>query len=126
MSYLKPAIGLKSYDWSSVDLLKNLTPQSITDSREVIMSRQEHFWHDMSSEFDSKHFLMYLMNRSDLYLSDEFLEFVCLWHLDDAESTSDGFGYNNTFIFDHDTDDFSNELLIDSKNTILEVLGREQ
>lgn len=39
--------------------------------------------------------------------------------------TSDEFGYNNTFIFDHDTDDFSNELLIGSKNTILEVLGRE-
>lgn len=243
MSYLKSSIGLKSYDWSSVDLLKNLTPESITGSREVIKSRQEHFWHDMSSEFDSKHFLIYLMNRSDLDLSDELLEFVCLWHLDEQNhyrglrkinsvlygfreedidkeiksrqpefelissfmvdeftilvsiafdevtstraykqdfklfdslgpdclsvwirnaakdeaahygnamkllkknhssrfeelpelldkivsfETSDGFGYNNTFIFDHDTDDFSNELLIDSKNTILEVLGREQ
>ncbi|QXI32220.1 MULTISPECIES: hypothetical protein [Pseudomonas] len=242
MSYSKSSIGLKSYDWSSVDLLKDLTSESITGSQEVIKSRQEHFWHDMSSEFDSKHFLIYLINRSDLKLSDDFLEFVCLWHLDEQNhyrglrkinsvlygfleddidraiksrqpefdsissfmadeftilvsiafdeitstraykqdfklfdslgpdclsewirnaakdeaahygnaikllkknhssrfnelpvildkivslETSDGFGYNNTFIFDHDTDDFSNELLIDSKNTILEVLGRE-
>lgn len=28
-------------------------------------------------------------------------------------------------LLDHGTDDFSNELLIGSKNTILEVLGRE-
>ncbi|NUX59529.1 hypothetical protein [Paraburkholderia youngii] len=243
MSYLKSSIGLKSYDWSSVDLLKYLTPERITGSRDVIKSRQEHFWHDMSAEFDSKHFLIYLMNRSDLQLSDDFLEFVCLWHLDEQNhyrglrkinsmlyglreedideeiksrqpefgsissfmvdeftilasiafdevtstraykqdfklfdslgpdclsvwirnatkdeaahygnamkllkknhssrfgelpaildkivglETSDGFGYNNTFIFDHVTDDFSNELLKDSKNTILEVLGREK
>ncbi|MGF6653573.1 hypothetical protein OKW34_004162 [Paraburkholderia youngii] len=243
MSYLKSSIGLKSYDWSSVDLLKSLTPESISGSRDIIKSRQEYFWHDMGSEFDSKHFLIYLMNRSDLQLSDDFLEFVCLWHLDEQNhyrglrkinsvlygfreddidkeiksrrpefeavssfmvdeftilasiafdeitstraykqdfklfdnlgpdclsvwirnatkdeaahydnamkllkknhssrfdelpailgkivgfETSDGFRYNNTFIFDHDTDDFSNELLNDSKNTILEAFGREK
>lgn len=29
MSYTKTAIGLKCYDWSSVDLLKNLSPRTI-------------------------------------------------------------------------------------------------
>lgn len=46
MSYLKSSIGLKSYDWSSVDLLKDLIPESITGSRKAIKSRQQHFWHD--------------------------------------------------------------------------------
>ncbi|RCL24830.1 hypothetical protein C6A77_15215 [Pseudomonas sp. AFG_SD02_1510_Pfu_092] len=83
MSYKKTAIGLKCYDWSSVDLLKNLSPQTIVGCKKKIEARQQHFWHDMSSEFDSKHFLNYLMKRTDLNLSDEFLEFVCLWHLDE-------------------------------------------
>lgn len=195
----------------------------------------------MSSEFDSKHFLTYLLKRPDLQLSDEFLEFVCLWHLDEqnhyrglrkinsvlyAQSeasidekirsrkpdfdsiapflcdeftillsiafdeitstraykqdfylfdslgplclstwirnaardeaahygnamkllklnhssrfeeaprlldnivsfeSSQGYAYKNTFIFDHDTDDFSTALLNHSRSTILEVLGR--
>lgn len=83
MNYTKTAIGMKTYDWSSVDLLKNLTPSSITCCKEKIKERQRHFWHDMSSEFDSKHFLNHLMKRRDLSLSDEFVEFVCLWHLDE-------------------------------------------
>ena len=83
MSYTKTAIGLKCYDWSSVDLLKNLSPRTIVGCKKKIEERQQHFWHDMSSEFDSKHFLTYLMKRRDLSFSDEFLEFVCLWHLDE-------------------------------------------
>ncbi|MCI0912852.1 hypothetical protein ACIPZC_14910 [Pseudomonas sp. NPDC089743] len=83
MNYKKTAIGLKSYDWSSVELLNDLSPTSITGCKEKIKSREENFWHDMSSEFDSKHFLTYLLSRNDLDLSDEFLEFVCLWHLDE-------------------------------------------
>ena len=195
----------------------------------------------MSSEFDSKHFLRYLLDRKDLALTDAFIEFICLWHLDEQNhyrglrkinsvlyqrseceihaeinsrkpnfdkispllsdeftilvsiafdeitstraykqdfklfdslgprclstwirnaardeaahygnalkliklnhssrlpelseilnnivsfETSEDFNYHNTFIFDHDTDDFSHELLVCSKNTILEVFGR--
>ncbi|MFO6136695.1 hypothetical protein ACLBVR_32870, partial [Pseudomonas aeruginosa] len=36
--------------------------------------------------------------------------------------TSESFDYQRTFIFDHDTDDFSHVLLKDSRDTILEVL----
>lgn len=243
MSYTKTAIGLKCHDWSSVELLKGLSPEAITGNKERITCRQENFWHDMSSEFDSKHFLLYLLKRRDLKLSDEFLEFVCLWHLDEqnhyrglrkinsvlygkseeiierqikarepnfksisafladeftillsiafdeitstraykqdfdffdslgpsclstwirnaardeaahygnaikllklhhqprlkeapdildsilAYETSQTFTYNNTFIFDHDTDDFSHDLLLHSKNTIIEVLRRDR
>lgn len=241
MSYIKTAIGLKCHDWSSIDLLKDLSPKAITGNRKEIQLRQEHFWHDMSSEFDSKHFLLYILKRTDLRLSDEFLEFVCLWHLDEqnhyrglrkinsvlygksehlieeelktrqpnfeaieefmadefsillsiafdeitstrayrqdfnlfdslgpsclstwirnaakdeaahygnaikilklrhkprlkessaildkilAHETSSAFTYNNTFIFDHDTDDFSHDLLKLSKTTIMDVLER--
>jgi len=83
MGYEKSAIGMKSYDWSSVELLNDLTTSTITGCKKTIKDRQQNFWHDMSSEFDSKHFLTYLMKRSDLIFSDEFLEFVCLWHLDE-------------------------------------------
>ncbi|MFF5864977.1 hypothetical protein [Pseudomonas sp. NPDC012596] len=241
MNYKKTAIGLKTYDWSSVELLNDLSLDCITGCKEKIKNREKHLWHDMSSEFDSKHFLTYLLKRTDLQLSDEFLEFVCLWHLDeqnhyrglrkinsvlygqseasiddtirsrtpDFESiapflidefsillsiafdeitstraykqdfslfdslgphclstwirnaardeaahygnaikllklnhssrfeeakclldsivlfeTSQAFTYRNTFIFDHDTDDFSTALLNHSRATILEVLGR--
>jgi len=241
MNYAKTAIGMKTYDWSSVDLLKDLTPSSISGCEEKIKERQQHFWHDMSSEFDSKHFLNYLMKRKDLSLSDDFLEFICLWHLDEQNhyrglrkinsvlyneseesieqkiksrepnfdpishflcdeftillsiafdeitstraykqdfylfdalgpaclsnwvrnaardeaahygnaikilklnhtsrfeeannildnivnfESSGTFNYHNTFIFDHDTDDFSSSLLNRSRSTVLEVLGR--
>ncbi|MGB5957853.1 hypothetical protein [Pseudomonas sp.] len=243
MSYIKTAIGLKCHDWSSVELLKDLSPEVIIGNKEDIKYRQKHFWHDMSSEFDSKHFLIYLLKRKDLKLSDEFLEFVCLWHLDEqnhyrglrkinsvlygqseeliehqlksrkpdfdpieafltdeftillsiafdeitstraykqdfelfdslgpsclstwirnaakdeaahygnaikilklrhqprlkeapavlesilAHETSQTFTYNNTFIFDHDTDDFSPDLLRHSKSTIIDTLERHQ
>ncbi len=243
MRCVKSAIGLKSYDWSSVELLKDLLPSSITATEEDIAKRKGHFWHDMSSEYDSKYFLRYLLDRKDLALSDDFIEFVCLWHLDEQNhyrglrrinsvlfdmeesdidrkigsrepsfdlingflideftillsiafdevtstraykqdfsffdtlgpqclsiwirnaardeaahygnamkllrahhsdrfveaagildeiikfETADGFGYNNTFIFDHDTDDFSGELLSYSKNTIISKLGADR
>ncbi|MBF8743564.1 hypothetical protein [Pseudomonas guariconensis] len=83
MNHTKTAINLKYYDWSSVELLKDLTPDTITGCRKRINIRQRNFWHDMSSEFDSRHFLTYLLRREDLFLSDEFLEFFCLWHLDE-------------------------------------------
>lgn len=83
MGYIKTAIGLKCHDWSSVELLKELSPATITKNKKDIKRRQENLWHDMSSEFDSKHFLLYLLKRKDLNLSDEFLEFTCLWHLDE-------------------------------------------
>lgn len=38
--------------------------------------------------------------------------------------TSETFGYHNTFIFEHDTDDFSKALLSHSRITILDALGR--
>ncbi|MDF5953342.1 hypothetical protein P4193_25220 [Pseudomonas aeruginosa] len=37
----------------------------------------------MSSEFDSINFLRYLFGRRDIQFSNEFIEFVCLWHLDE-------------------------------------------
>ncbi|MBK5010590.1 hypothetical protein IAE33_002450 [Pseudomonas sp. S60] len=83
MGYTKSPIGLKSYDWSSMTLLADLNTKAITGCKKTIEARREHFWHDMNSEFDSKHFLLYLMRRSDLTLSDDFLEFACLWHLDE-------------------------------------------
>ena len=38
MRYVKSAIGLKSYDWSSVELLKDLLPSSITATEDVLKS----------------------------------------------------------------------------------------
>lgn len=43
-----------------------------------------------------------------------------------THETSQTFTYNNTFIFDHDTDDFSHDLLRHSKTTIIETLERHQ
>lgn len=83
MSNVKSGIGLKSYEWSSLELLKNLTADQIKLSTDKIEERRPYFWHDMSSEFDSINFLRYLFGRRDLSFTNDFIEFVCLWHLDE-------------------------------------------
>lgn len=240
MSSVKSAIGLKSYDWSSVELLRDVQRSDIKTPQHIIDARRENFWHDMSSEFDSINFIKYLFSKNDIAFTDEFVEFVCLWHLDEQNhyrglrkinsilygmsepdidreisrsepnfdsisefmrdeftillsiafdevtstraynqdrplfdsmgpsclsdwikyaardeaahygnsikliklrhshrlgeakeildniftfETGEHFTYNRTFIFDHDTDDFSRELLEDSRKTIYDVLG---
>ncbi|MDX4046933.1 hypothetical protein QYP04_33450 [Pseudomonas aeruginosa] len=83
MSNVKSGIGLKSYEWSSLELLKGLSIEQIKSNPSKLEERRPFFWHDMSSEFDSINFLRYLFGRRDIQFSNEFIEFVCLWHLDE-------------------------------------------
>ena len=83
MQYRKSAIGLKSHDWSSVELLKGLSRFDIKCTEELIEEKRSNLWHDMSSEFDSKHFLNFIFTKTELQPSDNFVEFACLWHLDE-------------------------------------------
>lgn len=83
MSNVKSGIGLKSYEWSSLELLKGLSIEQIKSNPSKLEERRPFFWHDMSSEFDSINFLRYLFCRRDIQFSNEFIEFVCLWHLDE-------------------------------------------
>jgi len=83
VSNVKSGIGLKSYEWSSLELLKGLSIEQIKLDSSKLEERRPFFWHDMSSEFDSINFLRYLFSRRDIKLSNEFIEFVCLWHLDE-------------------------------------------
>ncbi len=53
MSNVKSGIGLKSYEWSSLELLKGLSIEQIKSNPSKLEERRPFFWHDMSSEFDS-------------------------------------------------------------------------
>lgn len=79
----KTNMPLKSYEWSSIDLLKDLSRKDIICTEEFKNYRESFFWHDMGSEYDSINFLYYLMRNESLNLSNDFLEFVSIWYLDE-------------------------------------------
>lgn len=70
------------HEWSSEAILRDSKVSNSPEALELRTIRRPYFFHDMSSEYDSKHLAKYLA-ESDIDLSDEFWNMCEVWLRDE-------------------------------------------
>lgn len=72
----------KYHDWSSEIILATLPQATSTATSALAEKRQDYFFHDMCSEYDSIH-LSEFLRSSDIELSDDFWHLCSYWLRDE-------------------------------------------
>lgn len=99
---------VRSNNWSATKLFETLLPGSIFVQEDKKPYFKEFFWHDLCSEFDSKHLYEELLKRKQSF-SDEFWLFIEAWYRDEVNHAK-GFGRIFTILFGESEESLADRL----------------